>query len=314
MKKLIAFFFVALLALSLVACKEKEYATDGVFLGYEVSVSSNAQQVVFVEVTIEKGKVTAFNIDTRQGTRTNAGTTEAPNYTWAWKEKTKKELGNDYGMKDSSEIEKEWFEQAAAIEAYWLENGVQVDGVNTVTVDDTGHIDNVTGASIRDSYSAAAVKALANAKAGKFQAIYCSGTDLYIAELTLTNKGKIDTLVLDTHQTTRDAAAGTIAWNAKTKQELGDDYGMKGANGYVFEDGAWVSSGTTTLEWYEQVALITDYVKANGWSDDLQPVQQRGGSLNGTALLPELAGATIRTGGYFTVLKALFEYAGDAVN
>ncbi|PKK93571.1 MAG: hypothetical protein CVV61_04005, partial [Tenericutes bacterium HGW-Tenericutes-6] len=32
-----------------------------------------------------------------------------------------------------------------------------------------------------------------------------------------------------------------------------------------------------------------------------------------TTLIAELAGATIRTGGYYTVLKSLFQFAGDSV-
>lgn len=309
MKKLIAFFFVALLALSLVACKEREYPVDGVFLGYEVSVSRNAPQVTFVTVTIEDDEIVAWNIDVRQGTRTNTGTTEAPNYTFAWNTQTKKELGDAYGMKPSSPIGKEWYEQAASIEAFWLANGVEAMTKNA----ETNAIDNITGVSIKDAYSVSALRALENAKAGKFVAILSTGTDLYSATMTLTSKGKIDTLVLDVLQSTRSATAGTFVWNEKTKQELGDDYGMVGANGYVFRDGAWVSEGTATLEWYEQVQLITDYVKANGWSDSLQPVAQRGGSLDGTTLIDALAGATIRTGGYYTVLKSLFQFAGDAV-
>lgn len=49
MKKLIAFFFVALLAVSLFACKEKEYAVDGVFLGYEVGVSVTLQWLLMLK-------------------------------------------------------------------------------------------------------------------------------------------------------------------------------------------------------------------------------------------------------------------------
>ncbi len=309
MKKMIAFFFIALLALGLFACKEKEYAVDGVFVGYEVSVSKNAPQVVFVEVTIEKGKIASYNIDTRQGVRTNTGTEDAPNYTFAWNAKTKKELGNDYGMKDSSAIGKEWFEQAAAIEAYWLENGVDAMTVNA----ETKAIDNITGVSIKDAYSVAATRALENAKAGKFQAIYCSGSDLYIAEMTLTSKGKIDTLVLDTLQATTSKTAGTFVWKTETKQQLGAEYGMVGADGYAYADGAWTKSGKTTLEWFQQANLITDYIKANGWSKDLKPIADRGVSLNGTTLVDGLSGVTIKTSGYFTVLKTLFEYAGDSV-
>ena len=262
--------------------------------------------MVFVTVTIQDGEIVGYQIDTRQGRRTGDGA-ETP-YAWSWNAQTKRELGDAYNMKAASPIGKEWYEQAAVIEAYWLENGL-----DAVEVDGDGYITNIAGASMRDAYTAVAKKAVENAKAGKFVAIYTSGTDLYSAELTLNKKGQIETLLLDVLQSTRNAVTGTFEWRPLSKQELGNDYGMKGAGGYVFRDGAWVAEGQCTLEWWEQVQLITDYIKANGWTDNLQPVAQRGGSLNGTDLLPELAGATIRTAGYYTVLKSLFDMASPSV-
>jgi hypothetical protein len=297
MKKLIAFFFVALLALSLVACKEREYPVDGVFLGYEVSVSRNAPQVTFVTVTIEDDKIVAWNIDVRQGTRTNTGTAEVPNYTFAWNAKTKKELGNDYGMKPSSAIGKEWFEQAAAIEAFWLANGVEAMTKNA----ETGAIDNITGVSIKDAYSVAALRALENAKAGKFVAIHCSGTDLYSAEMTLTAKGAIDTLKLDVLQATKSATEGTFVWKTQTKQQLGYNYGMhKNASGTTTEADyiAWLRANNK-YEWFEQADMITADIIANGWS--------------ATASQTVIAGVTITTAGYYAVLAKLFAFAGDSV-
>jgi hypothetical protein len=297
MKKLIAFFFVALLALSLAACKEREYPIDGVFLGYEVTVSRNAPQVTFVTVTVEDGEITAYDIDVRQGVRTNTGTEEAPNYTFAWNAKTKKELGDDYGMKDSSEIGKEWWEQAEAIEAFWLENGVDAMTHNA----ETNAIDNITGVSIKDAYTVAANLALANAKAGKFVSIYCSGSDLYSAEMTLTDKGEIDTLVLDVLQANKDKVAGTFAWKDQTKQELGYAYGMhKTASGTTTEAEyiAWLEANDK-LEWFEQANLITADIIANGWST--------------TASENVPAGVTITSTGYYAVLSTLFGYAGNSV-
>ena len=50
--------------------------------------------------------------------------------------KTKKELGDDYGMKAASGIGKEWFEQAAAMEAYVT--GKTADEVAGIAVDEDG--------------------------------------------------------------------------------------------------------------------------------------------------------------------------------
>lgn len=310
MKKMLGMFFVVLLGFVLMSCGEKEYPIDGEYLAYELSVSRNAPQVVFVTVTIEDGEIASYHIDTRQGTRSGDGTEASP-YVFAWNQQTKVELGNDYGMKANSEIDKEWFEQAAALEAFWLENGL--DAVET---DAEGYVDNVTGATFRDSYTAVAKQALEHAKAGRFVSIYASGTDLYTAEMVLKTNGDIESLVLDVRQSTRSTTAGTFEWNQNTKQQLGDDYGMKGVGGgYTFENGTWVSSGNqASLEWYEQVNLITQYVMDNGWSNNLSAIDSRGGSVDGTTLIDELAGATIRTGGYYTVLRELFEFAGDSVN
>lgn len=310
MKKLIAFFFVAVLALSLAACKEREYPVDGVFLGYEVGVSRNAPMVTFVTITVEDGEIVAYDIDVRQGARTGDGTTEAP-YVWAWNTQTKKELGFAYhmhygtsGATNDTEYQAwltannklEWFQQAELIEAYWLENDIETLGGDPETA-----IDNVTGVTIKNAYEVAATRALENAKAGKFQAIYCSGSDLYIAEMTLTSKGAIDTLVIDTLQATKDKTTGTFTWKTQTKQELGYAYGLhKGASGTTTEAEyiAWLEANNK-LEWFEQVQLISDDIIANGWST--------------TAAENVPAGVSISTSGYYAVLAKLFDLAGNSV-
>ena len=206
----------------------------------------------------------------------------------------------------------EWDVQAERIEAFWLENGV-----DSVTVKD-GVIDNVTGVTIKDGgYLALAKEAVELAKEGKFQAIYCSGTDLYSAHMVVTPKGKVESLMLDTLQMNRaSTTSGTFQWNAKTKQELGDAYGMKGSgDGFKFENGAWVQTTGTkaTHEWFEQANTITDWIIANGYDSALKSVGERGVSLNGTSLVDGTSAVTIKTDGYFTVLKSLFDFAGDSV-
>jgi major membrane immunogen (membrane-anchored lipoprotein) len=310
MKKLIAFFFVAVLALSLAACKEREYPVDGVFLGYEVGVSRNAPMVTFVTITVEDGEIVEYDIDVRQGSRTGDGS-EATPYAWAWNASTKKELGFAYhmhygtsGATTEAEYQAwltannklEWFQQAELIEAYWLENAVETLGGDPETA-----IDNVTGVTIKNAYEVAATRALENAKAGKFQAIYCSGSDLYIAEMTLTSKGAIDTLVIDTLQANKDAATGSFAWKTQTKQELGYAYGMhKRTSGTTTEAEyiAWLEANNK-LEWFEQADLIAADIIANGWST------------NAAENVP--AGVTITTTGYYTVLAKLFDLAGNSV-
>lgn len=307
MRKVLMLFFVAFAAFTLFGCNSSEYKVDGEFLAYEVSVHGDAPMVTTVSVTIEDGEIAGYYIDARQGKRTLNEETGV--YSWTWNEKTKKELGDAYNMVTFGGAIAEWYVQAELIEAYWLENGV-----DSIIVKD-GVIDNVTGVTIKDGgYIALAKEALELAKAGKFQSVYCSGTDLYIAEMTV-SKGKIETLVLDTLQSTRNTTTGSFEWNPNTKQELGSAYGMKGSGGgYKFENGAWVSSGTTaTHEWFEQANIITDWIIANGYDSALKSIGGRGVSLNGTSLVDGTSAVTIRTDGYFTVLKSLFDFAGSSV-
>lgn len=309
MKKAATIFLFLIATLILASCDTVEvrtYFADGIFLAYESSVSRNAPQVTTVYVEIENDAIKGFYIDARQGNRTGDGTTESP-YAWSWNEKTKKELGTDYNMIVNSDIDKEWFEQAAAIEAFWLENGI-----DAMTKDADGYIDNVTDASIRDAYSSIAKQALANAVKGEFVSIYASGTDLYSATMTrcsCTIQG-IETLKLDVLQSTRDAVTGTFAWNSKTKQELGNDYGMKDVgDSLTFANGAWSNDGNkSSLEWFEQVNLITNYIITNGFDTSMKPVSDRSVSLDGLTPIDALAGATIKTFGYFVTLKAVFSY------
>ena len=309
MKKIIVMFFAVLLALSLAACTEREYPTDGVFLGYEVGVSRNAPMVTFVTVTIEDDEITAYDINVRQGSRTGDGAEVA--YAYAWNQQTKKELGFEYhlhytasGATTTAEYtawltannKLEWFQQAELIEAFWLENGIEA-----MHGDEETAIDNVAGVTIKNAYSVAAQHALDNAKAGKFLSIYCSGSDLYIGEMTLTSKGAIETLVVDVLQRNRAAAAGTFEWNTQTKQQLGYAYGMhKTASGTSTEADyiAWLTANNK-LEWFEQANLITEDIIENGWSS--------------SAAENVPAGVSISTAGYYAVLAALFGFAGDAV-
>ncbi len=321
MRKLYLLLFAFVSVLLLTGCNNSEFQVDGNFTAYEVSVHSNAPQVTSVTVTIEDGEIVAYNIDVRQGNATETTEGETTTYSYGWREMTKKELGDDYNMKtygtayelvDGEWVEQtgekpeyEWYEQAALIEAYWLENGV--DSVETID----GRISNVAGVTIKDGgYLALAQEAVELAKSGTFQAIYCSADDLYIATMQQDKDGEILSLELDVLQGSPDG--DTFAWRDQTKQELGDEYGMKGVGGsYNFVDGAWVASDEkATLEWYEQANLITTYIMENGWNEDLAAIGSRGGTIDGTTLIDDLAGVTVRSQTLYDVLAELFEKVG----
>ena len=312
MKKVFALLFAVVAVLSLAACSEKEFKVDGEFTAFEPGVSGNAQMVTTVTVKIEKGKIVSYYIDALQGKRTEVAG-DPVTYTFTWNEKTKKELGADYGMKDigpgyklvdgawvvDGKSQKEWFEQAALIEAKWLADGF--DSVTTLE----GRIDNVAGVTIKDgSYTKLAKEAVELAKAGKFQAIYTSGTDLYFASMNVDSKGKVTNLVIDTLQS--KIVDNVLVWNEKSKQELGADYGMKDIGpGYKLVDGAWVADGKCDTEWNDQVAVISNYIMENGYVA-LKSVNGRGVSLDGTSLVDGTSSVTIITDSYFTLVKDLF--------
>jgi hypothetical protein len=287
----------------------REFAADGEFTAFKTGVHDGTPMVTTVTVTIENDEIVSYYIDARQGSKTQTAgddgvmDTADDEWTFAWNELTKKELGDDYGMVSKGGAIAEWYEQAALIEAYWLANGF-----DSVTVDGDNVIDNVSGVTIKDGdYRALAAEAVQLAKDGTMQAILCTSDDLYFAHMTVDEEGNFSDLVIDVLQ--GKPVGDTFAWEEESKQELGDDYGMKGAGGgYTFDSGAWVSSGSTAvLEWYEQVELISDYVEANGWNEDLAAIALRGGTIDGTTLLDDLAGVTVRSQSYYDLLALLFD-------
>lgn len=335
MKKMWLLLLVAMAALVLTAC-QKEYAVDGEFTAYETSVSHNAPQVTMVTVTIEKGKIAGFNIDVIQGSATDSNDDGIVD-TFAFNAESKKDLGYAYHMhyytyaatddtpteaeyqvwlSDNDKLE--WFEQAEVLETYFLENGV--DEVPVVD----GEFDGIAGVTISDAnYVKLAQDAVALAKAGKFQSIYVSADDIYVASMTVA-KGEFSELSIDVLQgspvdSDDDGIKETFAFNANTKQELGLAYHMH-YSAYAATDDTptdaeyetWLAANDK-LEWFQQIELITDYVTENGWNGDLEPLNDRQGTVDGTNVVDDLAGASIRTGAYYDVLAALFEAAGDSV-
>jgi len=290
MKKVFLLLILAVATFTLFGCNSSEYKVDGEFLAYEVSIHRNAPMVTMVSVTIEDGEVVAFNIDARQGraTQTEGADTEDTSddaWSYSWNEKTKKELGDDYGMVENGGAIAEWDEQAALIEAYILENGTEA-----VEVDAEEVITNITGVTIKDGgYIALAAEALELAKEGKFQAVYCSADDLVIATMMVDDKGVASDLVLDVLQ--GKPAQDTFEWAPKSKQELGLDYGMKDAS-------------PISKEWYEQADAIAAYVFENG-ADSIQ--------VDDTGHISNITGATVRNSGYSQVFALLFDFANYEV-
>jgi len=303
----------------------REFVADGEFTAYEVGVHYNTPMVTTVTVTIENDEIVGFFIDCIQGTRTQNAETLV--YSFNFNALSKKDLGFEYKMHwsayaatdETPTIEEyqawltannknEWHQQAALIEAYLLENGV-----DSVTVDASNFIDNVSGVTIKDGgYTALAAAAVQLAIEGKMQAIYTSQDDLYIATMTVDADGNFSDLLIDVLQGTPDTTAGTFAWREQTKQELGFEYKMHWA-AYIAVDETptieeyqtWLEENNK-LEWFQQVALVTEWVEANGWNENLAALNDRGATLDGTTLLDDLAGVTVRSQSYYNLLADLF--------
>ncbi len=111
------------------------------------------------------GKITACIIDSTQGTvKFDAEGKITSDLTGGVK--TKRQLGDDYGMKAASGIGKEWFEQAAAMEDYLV--GKTAEEVAGIAVDESqkpADADLAAGVTVSiGGYQTAAVKAIENAE------------------------------------------------------------------------------------------------------------------------------------------------------
>jgi hypothetical protein len=51
----------------------------------------------------------------------------------------------------------------------------------------------------------------------------------------------------------------------------------------------------------------------NGWNENLAAIAQRGGTIDGTTLLDDLAGVTVRSQSYYDLLEDLFGYVPTGV-
>jgi len=227
----------------------------------------------------DAGKVVYVDIDSAQ----NQGTFDATGaVVKAEAAPTKTEKGADYGMTSASAIGKEWFEQMAALEAYFV--GKTLEEIKAIPVNETF---NPTGDDLKasvsikiDPYLAAVEKAVANAvevkgvaKVGVGSVASVSGraavaaveatkdaaaveaapgriqTNVTFTGVAFDKDGKVLVAFLDVaqNQGTFDAAGAIVkAEPAPTKQEKGADYGM-------------IKNSAIGKEWFEQANALTTY-------------------------------------------------------
>ena len=258
--------------------------TAAVKTGFAVSATLSAESagekdggsttdVSLVAVTVtEEGVIESCKIDAIQGKV--AFSADGKVTSEAGAVLTKKELGDDYGMRVASPIGKEWDEQVEAIEAYAV--GKTVEELKTNAIDEAGVVkdaDLASGATIYMGSFIWAIEAavnnaqhlgansgdelvlVANTKAsGTDAAADAAGTtqvDANVAVFTL-NGDTITSCVIDAIQAkasfdTTGAAAEIADPAVLTKAQLGENYGLK----------AYSPIGK---EWNEQVAAFCEYV------------------------------------------------------
>ncbi len=248
--------------------KSKDATADAEGLGQSDSV--------IVAVTVDKdGKIVKAVIDTAQ-TKINFSTEGKVTSDLTAVYKSKQELKEEYGMNKASKLGKEWYEQANALADYFV--GKTVEEINAIPTDDAGvttDADLVSSVSIKiNGYKEAVELAVANAQdlgasaedtlgLGVLTTIAKSKdatadaegqTQAYstYAVSTIDADGKITSTIIDASQATiKFDATGKISTDltaaVKTKNELGEEYGMKKAS-------------QIGKEWYEQAAAFAQYV------------------------------------------------------
>ena len=290
MKRTLVLILIALMVLGLAACAGTpttagdQAVKTGLGIVFSNSNSKDPAdgkdgtidtQAYVAAVTVDKdGKVVKCVIDAMQSKFTF--TTDSEIKTTAdtvFKSKT--ELGNDYGMKAASKIQKEWFEQAAAFAAYSV--GKTSDQIKNIAVSEGVATDADLKASVTvriASFQNAVLKAIANAadigaKASDKLGLAIEGTATqttlvaadgkpatavaynYYTATTFDAGGKVTSCIIDASQGKFSVENGKISTDLtaeiKTKNELGDAYGMK-------------KSSSIQKEWNEQAAAFAKYV------------------------------------------------------
>ena len=189
--------------------------------------------------------------------------------------KTKRELGDDYGMQKASSLEKgEWYQQADALEE-WVIGKTEAE-VKAMSVDADGYptdADLLAGCTM--GHMPVFIEAISNAFANTVDAgedaktvgvgVVTNATNSkdettdedgqiqfysYFGYSAVDGSGKIVACVIDSVQITATISEGkaTAPSEVKTKNELKEDYGMQKASS--LEKG----------EWYQQAEFLANYL------------------------------------------------------
>jgi hypothetical protein len=239
---------------------------------------AQVDNVIAVAAFDSEGRIVDVLIDTAQ-TRVNFDEELQVTSDLAAEIRSKKELGDDYGMRAASEIGREWDEQITDLEA-WMA-GKTVDEIMALPLEEGGYPDDpdlATAVTMTVAvYFEAVEKAYANAVAVEpgatslglghniainrstgysmvddTEILPLAQVDVIIAGAVFTDAGEVAGVQIDAAQTrvrfdedgqvTSDRAAAYL-----TKKELGDDYGMRAAS-------------PIGREWDEQIADLEEWM------------------------------------------------------
>lgn len=291
----------------------------------EIMPMAQVDNVIVVAAFDSEGRVSNLFIDTAQ-TRVNFDEELQVTSDFTADIKTKKELGDDYGMRAASGIDAEWDEQIMDLKLWMI--GRTVDEIKALDLTESGAPDDpdlstMVTIAVTD-YIAALEKAYASAvpvepggsmigfgtdvsigrstgytMANDTEILPTAQVDVVIVGAVFSSDYTVHGVLIDTAQTRVefDAEGNVLSDRAGqylTKKELGDDYGMRRASGIE-------------KEWDEQIAALEDWMVGKN-ADQVLAMELDDGSAPGD---PDLVTAvTISVVDYLTA----FEKATQNVN
>jgi hypothetical protein len=333
MKRFTLVWIVIAILLLLPACvfsQDVENVKTGLAVDTSIANSTDAGEEdglaradsIIVAVTVnENGKITNCAIDSAQ-TRINFSKDGKILTPLDEVFVGKQEMGEDYGMVVASSIGKEWNEQAAALSDYVIgktieevkgialnEEGVPTESELTSSV--TMHIsDYITtiekavnkaenlGAAASDKLGIGLITTIDMSKDATAEADGTAQAYSNIAAVTFNNEGEITSCIIDAVQSNvkfnqEGKITSDLSITPKTKNELGDDYGMKAAS----EIGK---------EWYEQADAFANYIIGKT-IDEVKVISL---DEEGTPVESELVSSvTIHVGPFIEIVEKAFNSA-----
>lgn len=322
------------IVLGLAACTKVEekgkedllLATKKVGLGIQVSKNGKGdkengfeatQNATFAVLTIDKeGKILEAKIDTAQSKFKFNKEGKFFEHPEEAAFKTKKELGDEYGMRKASGIGKEWNEQIEFIESNLVGKTLE-DVKNIKLVEKDGKkifedADLISGATLGvEDYMKAVVKAFENAKEVKENTVekvgikavtkmgsntaeikdgkFAAQFETTVSVVGLGKDKKVEIVEIDTAQNKVDFTLEGFVPSEKeatTKRTLGNDYGMKAAS-------------KIGKEWFEQMDAFQD-VLVGKTLEEISNLKLEGENVDA------ISGATIKLGTYkFAIEEAI---------